>query len=87
MVWFFERGAEAAEVEARRLPTHFEVVVRRPDGPESVQIARAASELLQQLEAAPRRLLQEGWKPRPLDPLQAMGVPAPRAGSLRRRVR
>jgi hypothetical protein len=69
MVWFFERGEEATVVEARRRPTHFEVVVRRPDGTETVRVAKAAAELLQQLEATPRQLLQDGWKPRPLNPL------------------
>ena len=78
MVWFFERGEEATVVEARRRPTHFEVVVRRPDGTETVRVAQAAAELLQQLEAAPRQLLRDGWKPRPSDPLLNVVVPHPR---------
>ena len=63
MTWFFERASEIVACEVRRQTSHFEIAIRRPDGFETVAVAHSAADLLSQLEAAPRALLQEGWKP------------------------
>ena len=75
MLWFFERDDKAAVVEVRRREALFEIVVRQNET-ESVQVAAAASELFAHLEAVPRRLMAEGWRPRPSNPLLA--IPGPR---------
>jgi len=69
MVWFFERGNQTVECEVQRRSTHFEIIVRRPDGTRSSEIVHGASNLLAQIERMPEKLGQEGWRPRPGDPL------------------
>jgi hypothetical protein len=71
VIWFFERGAELAECEVRRGATHFEIAIRRPDRDlETVEVS-SARELLARLEQAPRALMRDGWRPRPVDFLAA----------------
>ena len=70
MTWFFDRGSEVTACEVRRHSSSFEIAVRRPDGIETVEVAHTASALLSQLEALPRTLLTEGWRPR-LVPLRS----------------
>lgn len=74
VVWLFERGAERAVFEVRHGSGHFEIAVRRPDGTETIDIVQGAGRLLAEIERMPERLSQEGWRPRPGDPLLLSAV-------------
>jgi hypothetical protein len=77
MVWFFERGPHTASLEVRRGHTGFEVIVRRPEGHAVIHVARDAADVLAHVETAPRSLMEEGWRPRLKDPLEALRGSAP----------
>jgi len=76
MIWFFDRGRETTVCEVRRRQSQFEVAVRGPDGQETVHVAESPAALFAQLEAAPRRLFNEGWRARPVDLLVTGLAPA-----------
>jgi hypothetical protein len=61
MVWFFERGFEILTCEARKREAAYELVVRQPDGTESVQSLNTASQLIEQIAVVP--LCLDGWRP------------------------
>jgi hypothetical protein len=63
MVWFFERGFEILTCEARKGEAAYELVVRQPDGTESVQSLKTASQLLEQIAVVPEALCLDGWRP------------------------
>ena len=63
MVWFFERGIEMAVLEVRRRETQFEVIVRRADGGEEMELVPTANALFAKLEGVPGTLFVEGWRP------------------------
>jgi CheY-like chemotaxis protein len=56
MVWFFERGFEILTCEARKREAAYELVVRQPDGTESVQSLNTASQLIEQIAVVPQAL-------------------------------
>lgn len=65
MVWFFHKDGDIARCEVRRGGTGFEVAVQAsPRAPELIYQAGTPRELFAQMEAAPRRLLADGWRPR-----------------------
>ena len=67
MIWFFDRDCETTACEVRRDRSAFEIAVRGTNGTETVHQAEDAPALLLELETTARRLIADGWHPRPID--------------------
>ena len=63
MIWFFTRDSAQVDIEVRRLPDRFELVIDYPDGSEDVERFRSPKKLLKRTLLVQQRLLRDGWVP------------------------
>jgi hypothetical protein len=63
MIWSFTRNAAQTDLEVRRLPDGYALVVNGPDGSERVEAFHDPRRLINHLLDVQHQFIADGWRP------------------------